>query len=196
MLTRHIWQEYLERAEDIRHSPAGKATYALRSQTIERVFADAKEKHAMRYTPYRGLAAVTAWVKLKFAAMNLKKLALHKWRLFLLFYLHLLQEATSLRCKVASLTVCARSFLTTGAACRKSPPAASFSEICGVSLSSLRDSRAGNAVRKPCCARLPNPPHMSPDSDCIWRATARQTTQRGFLTACARSFLTTGVFYF
>ena len=60
----------------------------------------------MRYTPYRGLAAVTAWVKLKFAAMNLKKLALHKWRLFLLFYLHLLQEATSLRCKVASLTAC------------------------------------------------------------------------------------------
>ena len=105
-VTRHIWQEYLERAEDIRHSPAGKATYALRSQTIERVFADAKEKHAMRYTPYRGLAAVTAWVKLKFAAMNLKKLALHKWRLFLLFYLHLLQEATSLRCKVASLTAC------------------------------------------------------------------------------------------
>ena len=32
----------------------------------------------MRYTPYRGLPAVTAWVKLKFAAMNLKKLAIHK----------------------------------------------------------------------------------------------------------------------
>ena len=93
-------EEYLERAEDIRHSPLGKATYALRSQTIERVFADAKEKHAMRYTPYRGLAAVTTWVKLKFAAMNLKKLALHKWRPFLHFYLHLLQEATSRRCKV------------------------------------------------------------------------------------------------
>ena len=61
----------------------------------------------MRYTPYRGLAAVTAWVKLKFAAMNLKKLALHKWRPFLLFYLHLLQETTSLRCNVASLTGCA-----------------------------------------------------------------------------------------
>ena len=110
-VTRHIWQEYLERAEDIRHSPVGKATYALRSQTIERVFADAKEKHAMRYTPYRGLAAVTAWVKLKFAAMNLKKLALHKWRPFLLFYLHLLQEATLRRSKVASLTVCARALL-------------------------------------------------------------------------------------
>ena len=33
----------------------------------------------MRYIPYRGLPAVTAWVKLKFAAMNLKKLAIHKW---------------------------------------------------------------------------------------------------------------------
>ena len=88
----------------LEEAPEEIEQYALRSQTIERVFADAKEKHAMRYTPYRGLAAVTAWVKLKFAAMNLKKLALHKWRLFLLFYLHLLQEATSLRCKVASLT--------------------------------------------------------------------------------------------
>ena len=46
-----------------------------RKETIERVFADAKEKHAMRYTQYRGLAQVSNWVKLKFAAMNLKKLA-------------------------------------------------------------------------------------------------------------------------
>lgn len=84
-VTRHIWQKYMERAEDVRHSPLGKATYALRSQTIERVFADAKEKHAMRYTPYRGLTAVTAWVKLKFAAMNLKKFAIHKWMIPLFF---------------------------------------------------------------------------------------------------------------
>ena len=80
----YVWHDYIERAEDVRHSPIGKKTYALRSQTIERVFADAKEKHSMRYTPYRGLPAVTAWVKLKFAAMNLKKLAIHK-RLRLLF---------------------------------------------------------------------------------------------------------------
>ena len=44
------------------------------------VFADAKEKHAMRYTHHRGLAAVTRWVRLKFAAMNLKKLANWSWR--------------------------------------------------------------------------------------------------------------------
>ncbi|WP_243413827.1 transposase, partial [Pseudoflavonifractor phocaeensis] len=45
-----------------------------------RVFADAKEKHAMRYTQYRGLAQVSNWVKLKFAAMNLKKLASWLWK--------------------------------------------------------------------------------------------------------------------
>lgn len=78
-VTRHVWRDYLEQAENIWHSPLGKATYSLRSKTIERVFADAKEKHAMRYTPYRGLAAVTSWIKLKFDVMNLKKLAIHKW---------------------------------------------------------------------------------------------------------------------
>lgn len=34
----------------------------------------------MRYTQYRGLAQISNWVKLKFAAMNLKKLALGKWK--------------------------------------------------------------------------------------------------------------------
>ena len=77
---RHIWQDYLEQAEDIRHSAVGRDSYAMRSQTIERVFADAKEKHGMRYTYYRGLSAVSKWVKLKFAAMNLKKMAIWKWK--------------------------------------------------------------------------------------------------------------------
>lgn len=36
--------------------------------------------YAMRYTHHRGLTAVTRWVKLKFAAMNLKKLATWKWK--------------------------------------------------------------------------------------------------------------------
>ena len=34
----------------------------------------------MRYTHHRGLAAVTRWVRLKYVAMNLKKLALWNWR--------------------------------------------------------------------------------------------------------------------
>ena len=49
------------------------------AETIERVFADAKEKHGMRYTRYTGLAQVANWVRLKFAAMNLKKFAIRKW---------------------------------------------------------------------------------------------------------------------
>ncbi|HWP50123.1 MAG TPA: transposase, partial [Clostridia bacterium] len=66
--------------DDARYTPEYRELYARRKETIERVFADAKEKHAMRYTQYRGLTQVTNWVKLKFAAMNLKKLAKWKWR--------------------------------------------------------------------------------------------------------------------
>ena len=80
MVTRHVWADYIEQAENIRHSPEGKRSYKLRSQTIERVFADAKEKYGMRYTPYRGLKRVSMWVRLKFAAMNLKKLAMWRWK--------------------------------------------------------------------------------------------------------------------
>ena len=82
-------------ADDARYTPKYQRLYKQRKETIERVFADAKEKYAMRYTQYRGLTQVTNWVKLKFAAMNLKKLARWLWkenspsflsRLFLLHY--------------------------------------------------------------------------------------------------------------
>lgn len=79
LLTRHIWQEYLELVEQLRKTQRGKEIYEKRKETIERVFGDAKEKHAMRYTQHRGLAAVTRWVRLKYAAMNLKKLAVWSW---------------------------------------------------------------------------------------------------------------------
>ena len=79
ILTRHIWQEYLDLAEQLRKTEHGKEIYEKRKETIERVFGDAKEKHAMRYTQHRGLARVTNWVRLKYAAMNLKKLASWVW---------------------------------------------------------------------------------------------------------------------
>ena len=79
-VAKHIWFDYLETAEDIRHTPEYQKLYERRKETIERVFADAKEKHAMRYTPYRGLTQVANWVRLKFAAMNLKKYAIHRWK--------------------------------------------------------------------------------------------------------------------
>ena len=79
LLMRHIWQEQLDLVEQIRKTERGKEIYAMRKETIERVFGDAKEKHAMRYTQHRGLARVTQWVRLKYAAMNLKKLATWAW---------------------------------------------------------------------------------------------------------------------
>ena len=80
MIQRHIWAEHLNLAEELRKTSYGKFLYALRKESIERVFADAKEKHGMRYTNHRGLARVTQWVTLKFACMNLKKLARWKWK--------------------------------------------------------------------------------------------------------------------
>jgi len=80
IVNRHIWEPYMELAEDYRHTPEYRDIYKLRSETIERVFADAKEKHAMRYTQLRGLQKVKMQVMLTFACMNLKKLATWKRR--------------------------------------------------------------------------------------------------------------------
>lgn len=60
--------------------PKYREIYKQRKQTIERVFADAKEKHGMRYTMLRGLKRVTMQVTLTFLCMNLKKLAIWKRR--------------------------------------------------------------------------------------------------------------------
>lgn len=78
VVPRHVWADYMELAEDVRLSPQGKEIYQKRKETIERVFADAKEKHFMRYTHYRGLAKLRMQALLTFACMNLKKLA--KWK--------------------------------------------------------------------------------------------------------------------
>jgi len=78
VVTRHVWESYREIAEDLRHTGWGKELYRKRGETIERVFADAKEKHGMRYTQLRGLRKVQHYLTLLFACMNLKKLALWK----------------------------------------------------------------------------------------------------------------------
>lgn len=44
-VTRHVWADFVELAEDARHTPEYRELYKLRQQKIERVFADAKEKH-------------------------------------------------------------------------------------------------------------------------------------------------------
>lgn len=77
VVTKHIWSDYIGITEDYRHMPEYRELYDKRKEIIERVFADAKEKHAMRYTTHTSLAQVSKWVKLKFACMNLKKFAFH-----------------------------------------------------------------------------------------------------------------------
>ncbi|AHN21959.1 IS1182 family transposase [Lysinibacillus varians] len=80
LIQRHIWETYMEEAEHLRHSYAIKQIYAKRKETIERVFADAKEKHGMRWTTLRGLKKLSMKAMLTFAAMNLKKLATWTWQ--------------------------------------------------------------------------------------------------------------------
>lgn len=80
IIQRHIWADYLEEAEHLRHHHEIKSIYAKRKETIERVFADAKEKHGMRWTTLRGLKKLSMQAMLTFAAMNLKKLATWTWQ--------------------------------------------------------------------------------------------------------------------
>jgi len=80
VVTRHIWEEYMEACEDIRQTLGMKEWYDRRKETIERVFGTAKEYHGMRYTRYTGKALMEMKVGLTFACINLKKLAKMKKR--------------------------------------------------------------------------------------------------------------------
>lgn len=75
-ITRSVWQRYMDEVEMIRKTSYQDQYYPLRKQSIERVFADAKDKHGCRYTRYRGLEKVQDYTYLLFASMNMKKIAL------------------------------------------------------------------------------------------------------------------------
>ncbi|WP_418909835.1 IS1182 family transposase [Bacillus pinisoli] len=79
LIQRHIWEACVEEADHLRHTPEVKEIYARRKETIERAFADAKEKHGMRWTTLRGIKKLSMQAMLTFAAMNLKKLANWTW---------------------------------------------------------------------------------------------------------------------
>ena len=75
LITRHVWEEYMEVVEDIRHTIGNRQIYQLRKETIERIFGTAKEQHGFRYTQYVGKERMEMKAGLTFACMNLKKLA-------------------------------------------------------------------------------------------------------------------------
>ena len=75
VVTRHIWEPYIEICEDIRHTRGMRELYGKRKETIERLFGSAKELHGFRYTQMIGKARMEMKAGLTFACMNLKKLA-------------------------------------------------------------------------------------------------------------------------
>lgn len=79
VITRHIWQEYLDEAEFTRHTRRWKEIYPRRKETIERVFAENKEHHNLRFTRLRGLQKNQDQATMIFACHNLVKLARWKW---------------------------------------------------------------------------------------------------------------------
>ncbi len=76
VVTRHVWQDSLEKITANRLSPWGKRIYDRRKETVERSFADAKQLHGHRYARLRGLAKVREQCLLAAAAQNIKKMAL------------------------------------------------------------------------------------------------------------------------
>lgn len=75
VISRHLWEHYLEQAEDIRCTRGMKELYGRRKETIERIFGSAKEYHGFRYTNMIGKARMNMKAALTFACINLKKLA-------------------------------------------------------------------------------------------------------------------------
>lgn len=75
-----MWEEYIELANEIRHTLERKEIYPLRKETIERVYADCKEKHGLRFTRLRGLKKNQQESLIIFGCHNLSKLARMKKR--------------------------------------------------------------------------------------------------------------------
>ncbi|WP_422109576.1 transposase [Bacillus halotolerans] len=76
IINRHLWQDHLDEVDHLRHTDENRQIYAKRKVTIERVFADLKHKHGLRWTTLRGKKKLSMQAMLVFAAMNLKN-----WRI-------------------------------------------------------------------------------------------------------------------
>jgi len=76
VITRHVMQASVDRANERRLSPQGKKIYRRRCETVERSFADAKQHHGHRYARFRGLGKVQMQSLLAATAQNMKKIAM------------------------------------------------------------------------------------------------------------------------
>ena len=84
VITRHVWKADKAETNHKRHTNEWKNIYPKRKETIERVFADAKENQGMRFTRLKGLERNQHESLIIFNCHNLKKLGLNKQRLGLI----------------------------------------------------------------------------------------------------------------
>lgn len=75
VITRHVWEDSRERANNNRLSEYGKQIYKRRKETVERSFADSKQLHGHRYAKMRGLDRLREQCLLCAWASNIKKIA-------------------------------------------------------------------------------------------------------------------------
>lgn len=78
IITRHIWQDQKDEVNQKRYKDIFKQEYPKRKETVERIFADCKEQHGLRFTRVRGLEKNTNQALLIFSCHNLKKMAIWK----------------------------------------------------------------------------------------------------------------------
>jgi hypothetical protein len=75
-ITRPVWQNARERTDAHRLTAWGKAVYKRRQETVERSFADAKQRHGHRYARFRSRMRVQVQCLLAATAQNIKKIAM------------------------------------------------------------------------------------------------------------------------
>ena len=78
VITRHIWQDKKDEVNKKRYEELFKKEYSKRKETVERIFADCKEQHGLRFTRVRGLEKNSNQALLIFSCHNLKKMAIWK----------------------------------------------------------------------------------------------------------------------
>ncbi len=76
-----VFHDVLDEVEHLRHTDDGKEIYKKRKHKIERLFADWKEKYAMRYLRLRGKERVRNHILLSLTCLNMKKMANHLARI-------------------------------------------------------------------------------------------------------------------
>ena len=82
-VTRHVWQDWLDKATAFAKTPNGKRLYRWRKETIEPSFAESKENHGLRYARMVGIDNVREQCFLTDVVQNMKKMAKVLFSLFI-----------------------------------------------------------------------------------------------------------------